>query len=88
MLSDNLVFETPNIEKKLVDLPIQYLAISRRNIASYQNLLKRIKNKGIKTYVFHVNFDEGKDEQWVWDQEMDSVYGMYADDLDLLSTCK
>jgi hypothetical protein len=33
----------------------------------------------IKVYVYNVNFDPGKDEQYVLDNEIGYVYGMYAD---------
>ena len=85
MPSDELVFGTPHIEKKLANLNIKYLAISRRNIETHQALLKRVKEDGIKTYAFHINYDQGKDEQCVWEYERAYIYGMYADKLDILS---
>lgn len=58
---------------------IQYVALSRRKIASNLKLLEKLKENGIKVYVYHVNFDEGKDEKYVRDNEIGIVYGMYAD---------
>ena len=84
MPSENLIFETPDIEEKLSDLNIRYIAISRRAIEENKDFLKRIKEKGIKTYVYHVNYDAGKDERYVLENEMDYICGMYADNLDLL----
>nr|WP_262889024.1 hypothetical protein [Nonlabens sp. Ci31] len=34
----------------------------------------------MKTYVYHVNFQAGKNEKYVVEYELGSVYGMYADD--------
>ena len=38
-----------------------------------------LRDAGIKVFVFNVNFDSGKDEQYVYDNELGLVYGMYAD---------
>ena len=58
---------------------IKHVAISRRIIASKIGLLKELQQKGIKVYVYNVNFDPGKDEQYVLNNEIGLVYGMYAD---------
>ena len=42
-------------------------------------LIRRLKDAGIKVYVFHANLDEGKDEEFVVCNEMNYVYGLYAD---------
>ena len=63
----------------LLDNNIKYVAISRRNIEGYKDLLKQCKKQGIKFFVFNVNFDEGKDEEYVYYNELQYVYGMYAD---------
>lgn len=81
-----------NAVKQLKKYAITRVAVSRRVIATYPTLLAQIKDLGIKTYVFHVNFDEGKDEKWVLEQEIGGqgsglVYGMYADDLEKVSEC-
>ncbi|MDO1499283.1 hypothetical protein Q2T40_03290 [Winogradskyella maritima] len=39
----------------------------------------KLREAGIKVYVYNVNFDPGKDEQYVQDNELGLVYGMYAD---------
>jgi hypothetical protein len=67
------------IFKTLEDLNVKYVAISRKIIVDELPLLKKLKDMGIKTYVFHVNFEEGRDENHVVKNEMDYVYGMYAD---------
>lgn len=58
---------------------IKYVALSRRTIAKNTKLLLQLKERNIKVYVYHVNFDAGKDEKYVQDNEIGLVYGMYAD---------
>ena len=64
---------------KLKELKVKNIAVSRRYIEPNHNLMKELKESGINVYVFHVNFDKGKNEQYVVNYEMDYVYGMYAD---------
>jgi hypothetical protein len=63
----------------LKDLGVEYLAVSIDLI--YQNLplFEALKANGIKTYIFHVNSTPWKDEKHVVRQEMDYIYGLYAD---------
>ncbi|MFH6603835.1 interleukin-like EMT inducer domain-containing protein [Maribacter algicola] len=58
---------------------VKYAAISRRAIEKNKDLMLELKKHGIKVYVYHVNFDEGKDEKYVQENEIGIVYGMYAD---------
>ena len=58
---------------------IKYVAVSRRIISGKTKLMLRLKEQGIKVYVYNVNFDPGKDEKYVYDNELGLVYGMYAD---------
>ena len=58
---------------------VKHVAISRRIIESKAGLMKELQKHGIKVYVYHVNFDPGKDEKYVLDNEIGLVYGMYAD---------
>ncbi|WP_405414867.1 interleukin-like EMT inducer domain-containing protein [Maribacter sp. Asnod1-A12] len=58
---------------------VKHVAVSRRIISSQKKLMLQLKDAGIKVYVFNVNFDTGKDEQYVYDNELGLVYGMYAD---------
>lgn len=37
------------------------------------------KKEGIKAWVFHIDFDKGKDEKYVLSYEMDCIYQIYAD---------
>jgi len=69
-----------NILYKLNDLKISHIAVSRR----FRNkiLLKNLINNNIKIYAFHVNFDKGKDEKYVFCNEFEYFYGLYADKWD------
>ncbi|NNE77958.1 MAG: hypothetical protein HKN31_12905 [Pricia sp.] len=58
---------------------VNYVALSRRAIANKTELMLSLKEKGVKVYVYHVNFDPGKDEKYVQENEIGLVYGMYAD---------
>ena len=58
---------------------IKHVAISRRIIGRTEGLLKKLRDQGIKVYVYNVNFDAGKDEKYVLNNEIGLVYGMYAD---------
>jgi len=88
MPSENLVMWTPNVEQILDSLNIKYVAVSRRVLEGNENFFKRLKRNGIKTYVYHVNFDAGKDEKYVFENELHLITGMYADDLSLLQLNK
>ena len=58
---------------------VKYVALSRRIIANQTKLMLQLKEAGIKVYVYNVNFDPGKDEKYVQENEIGLVYGMYAD---------
>ncbi|TMM57366.1 hypothetical protein FEE95_12845 [Maribacter algarum] len=58
---------------------VKYVALSRRIIANETKLMLQLKEAGIKVYVYNVNFDPGKDEKYVQENEIGLVYGMYAD---------
>ncbi len=63
----------------LVENKIHYVGISRRNIVPKTDFLKKCRENDIKVYVYQVNFDAGKDERYVLENEIGLVYGMYAD---------
>lgn len=58
---------------------VKYVALSRRILADKTKLMLQLKEAGIKVYVYNVNFDAGKDEKYVQENEIGLVYGMYAD---------
>lgn len=65
---------------ELKSLGVKDLAFSRRSIAKNLDFLTQLKDNGIKVYVFQLNHDEGKDEEYVVNYEMDYIYGLYADE--------
>jgi hypothetical protein len=66
----------------LKKMGITDIAASRRTIKDNIPLLINLRNNGIRVYVFRVNYDKGKDEAYVLSNDMDYVYGMYADQID------
>jgi len=58
---------------------IKFAAVSRRIISNKTDFLLKLRDNGVKVYVYNVNFDPGKDEQYVNENEIGLVYGMYAD---------
>ena len=58
---------------------VKHVALSRRILAAQHKLILQLRDAGIKVYVFNVNFDPGKDEKYVQENEIGLVYGMYAD---------
>ena len=61
----------------LKSLGVSHIAVSRRRIPRHPELFQQLKANGIRAYVFHVNAEQGKDEQYVVNYEMDYIYGMY-----------
>jgi len=78
-----------NVEQILEDKKIEYICMSRYyRMKGNENFLRRLKNKGIKNYVYHLELPVpvgGQSaEEYVWNYEMKFCHGMYANDLDLL----
>ena len=78
-----------DIEQILEDKKIEYICMSRYyGIAGNEDFLRRLKKKGIKNYVYHlelpVPIDGQSAEEYVWNYETNFCYGMYANNLDLL----
>lgn len=80
VLNENLLNNLKgNKIEELKKLDVKYILISRKSIKEKESLLLQIKEAGIKTYASHVNFEKGKDELYVFNNEMDFIYGFYAD---------
>lgn len=82
MMSENVLHKLgENKFEYLIENEIPALAVSRRLIErdEYKELFLNCKANNIKVWVFHVNFNTGKDEKYVYDNEMQYIYGMYAD---------
>lgn len=58
---------------------VKHVALSRRILASNTDLMLKLREQGVRVYVYNVNFDPGKDEKYVQENEIGLVYGMYAD---------
>lgn len=58
---------------------VVYVGLSRKIIKSQKKLILQLKDEGIKVYVYNVNYDLGKDEAYVQENEIGLVYGMFAD---------
>lgn len=81
MVSDNVWTNLPGDKvAELKKLKVKNVCVSRRMIDSNPELLLKLKENGIKVYVYHINFDKGKDEAFAVLHDMDYIYGLYADD--------
>ncbi len=65
--------------QKLLDYKTKHILISRKSIAAKKELLLKLKEAGIKTYASHVNFEKGKDELFMYNNEKGFIYGFCAD---------
>lgn len=82
MMSENVLYMTGNNKLEyLIDNEIPAIAVSRRLIDNeqYKALFSDCTANDIKVWFFHVNYDIGKDEKYVYENEMQYIYGMYAD---------
>jgi hypothetical protein len=81
LLSENLLNNLKDTALEYVkEHHIKYVVFSRESISKNSKLLKQLTQVGVKSYVYHVNFQAGKNEKYVVEYELGSVYGMYADD--------
>jgi len=80
MISQEALMKIPGDKFNFLEINnVKYVAVSRRIIANQTKLLLKLKEQGLKVYVYNVNFDAGKDEKYVQENEIGLVYGMYAD---------
>jgi len=90
-IKPQLRLRNSEIEQILLQKKIEFICMSRYYcIAGNEDFLRGLKEKGIKNYVFHLELPypiPGQSaEKYIWDYEMNFCYGMYANDLDLLTT--
>ncbi len=64
---------------KLNQLGVEYLAVSQNTIRNNKNYYKKLHEGGIKTFAFHVNQPQLRDEAYICRELMDVCYGLYAD---------
>jgi len=88
MVTEKLFFKTSNIETVLKDKKIEYISMNYKRIFWNKRVLKRLKNAGVKNYVFNLEKPIRKQpaEEYIWKHKMKFCYGMYANDLELLKT--
>ena len=67
---------------QLKALGIKEITFSRYNLEANRDFLEAAKKNGIRTYVYNVNYEFGKDEAYVLCNELELAYGMYADKWD------
>ncbi len=80
LLSEKAISEIEgDVVSYLIDNKISHVGLSRRNIPNKKDFLKKCRENNIRVYAYHVNFDTGKDERYVFENEIGIVYGMYAD---------
>jgi len=65
--------------KTLKNNNIKHIALSRSVLAANIPLLKELIKNDIKVYLYNVNFEIDKDEEYVVKYELDFAYGLYAD---------
>ena len=63
----------------LIELGVTAVASSRRLLEENKDLVESFVSAGIRIYAFHINFDEGKDEEYVVCNENQYFFGLYAD---------
>jgi len=78
-----------DIAQTLVNLGVTDVVASRRVVENNLKLLDEFEKQGIRVYVFHVNQGENSDERFVVCNDMEHVYGLYADNYDFanVATC-
>ena len=67
---------------------IKFACFSVRLIENNRNFIDELRQNNIKCYVFHVNYDDGIDENYVFNNYFTQIYGMYADNFVILQTKK
>ena len=83
MVSQDIFWGTLDIEKKLDSLNITIIGMHRDYLYRDTVLLKKLKAKGIKTYVWFTSkkIEGMKPEDYIWENDMNYCYGMYANSL-------
>nr|WP_321233489.1 sulfatase-like hydrolase/transferase [uncultured Psychroserpens sp.] len=76
------VFKNMNYYEKLDYVKkknIKYMSVSRKTINHNKVLYRNLRNSGVKIFAYHISFEKWKDEKYVFLNEMDFIYGIYAD---------
>tara|TARA_B100000795_G_C22788720_1_gene435870 strand:+ start:58 stop:2292 length:2235 start_codon:yes stop_codon:yes gene_type:complete len=80
-IASQSVIEKVNF-KKIKKIGVKHIAISRNFIKNNKDILKKFKVNNMKVFAYHLNYNEGFDEDYVTKYEMDFIFGIYADDWD------
>jgi hypothetical protein len=81
MISENVINNNRSIILDYIkENDIKYVVLSRNSIINNRNLLQQLSDLNVKSFVYHVNFEKGKDEKYVVENEFGLVFGMYADE--------
>jgi phosphoglycerol transferase len=67
---------------RLKEMGVTEVAISRKLLNTNGALLEDLRASGIRAYVFHVNQTRSHDEKFALCNDLDFVYGFYADSYD------
>jgi hypothetical protein len=67
---------------RLNDMGVTEVAISRKLINTNGALLESLRSADIRVYVFHVNQTRSRDDKFALCNDLDFVYGFYADSYD------
>ncbi|QRM87842.1 sulfatase-like hydrolase/transferase [Lacinutrix sp. WUR7] len=76
------IFKGLSINQKIQlieDNNIKYISVSRKSIISNKTYYTTLKELGVKIYAYHISFEKWKDENYTLLNEMEFIYGIYAD---------
>ena len=82
ILLENYPGDESSIIEGIINNNIKYIAVSRFRVNDSRKLFYSITKMGVRIYVYHVNYEDGKDEKYVICNEFGYVFGMYADNFD------
>ena len=86
MVSEYMLTPDFDIEKEFEEMNIKYFAFSRVFMFENEELLKRLKANGVKSYVYSLTKEF--DEKYILENKLDYVHGMYADNMDIMNYFK
>ena len=70
----------PDVVVKFKAHGVTDVAVSRYNLAQEIDLIKELKQNGIKVYLYNIGDYKEINEDYVVKYEMDYIYGIYADE--------
>jgi hypothetical protein len=81
MASQNVLesLDQNHAAKSLKNLGVEYVAVGRGILRQKKKLFIDLNKAGIKTFIFHINFEPSKNEHYVIESELQWGYGIYSD---------